>query len=105
MRRRYRTNRSPNSMGSIMRSYGLSAKELQEALRFQLLHQNLKIGEICVLLGFVPRWIRDAALAKQRAASSGAVALMRLAKERTQRMNSSLGGLTDTIRRAERGMK
>ena len=88
-----------------MRSYGLTAKDLQEALRFQLVHRDLRLGDICVLLGFVPKWVRDAAIAKQEAATSGAVALMQLARERTHRLNSSIGGLEAVIRRAEKGMK
>ena len=88
--RRDKINRGPDSMGSILRSYGLTAKDLQEALRFQLVHQELLLGEICVLLGFVPRWVRDAAVAKQQATTSGAVALMELAQERTRRIRKVL---------------
>ncbi len=83
----------------------MSAKDLQEALRFQLVHRDLLLGDICVLLGFTPRWIKDAAVAKQTAATSGAVALMQLARERTHRLNSSIGGLEAVIRRAEEDLE
>lgn len=97
-------NRSLAPIGSIMRTYGLSVVDLQEALRFQLVHKNLLLGDICVLLGYIPRWVRNAAVEKQEAATSGPLALMRLAEERTHRLNAAIGDLTQRVRGlAEKG--
>lgn len=104
--RRY-TITGDNRIGSILISYGLSRDELQAALRFQIEHRDvhhhdMRLGDICVRLGYVPEWVRDIAISKQRACVHGPAAMLQLAAERTRAVNLSLDWLLRLLTTKER---
>ena len=99
--RRY-TLTGDNRIGSILITYGLSRDELQSALRFQLEHRGVRLGDICVRLGYTPEWVRDIAVSMQRARAHGPVAMLRLAAERTKAVNLSLDWLLRLLAARER---
>jgi hypothetical protein len=82
-----------NRIGAILISYGLSRDDLQSALRFQLEHRGVRLGDICVRLGYSPEWVRDLAVAQQQAQRRGPMAMLRLASERTRALNMTLDWL------------
>ncbi len=77
----------PNSIGSILRSYGLECDDLAKAIEFQQDNADVFLGEICVELGFVSRETLHTALLKQSASKTRSTGeLLRLATDRTQTM-------------------
>jgi hypothetical protein len=81
------------AIGCILRRYGLTEEELANALEYKAVNSEMRLGEICVALGYLPQWVIDAALRTQRASRIGTVALMRLATSRTRSMHGSLASL------------
>ena len=84
----------PNSIGSILMSYGMTPMELSRAINYQRDNYEVLLGEACVRLGFTTRETLETAIRKQCARrSNSASILVRLAIERTKTMSASVGAL------------
>jgi hypothetical protein len=86
---------SKDPIGTILVSFGLSDVNLKTALKHQRTEARLPLGEICVRQGYVPGWVRDAAVARQKASQRGVAAMMRLAQERTRMATAAIRGGTE----------
>lgn len=84
----------PNSVGSILMTYGLTPSQLSRAVSYRKDHCDILLGEACVRLNFITRETLETAVKKQEAVrGNGAHAIIELAAERTRKMSRSVSAL------------
>ncbi|MCG8433511.1 MAG: hypothetical protein MJA83_05725 [Gammaproteobacteria bacterium] len=89
--------KNPNSIGNILRRNGLSDEQLAAALEFQQNQGGGRLGNICVLMGFVDPDTLSIAVATQAAQRKGGVRdLARIAVGKSRLATTSVDALIST---------
>lgn len=82
-----RPGSDPASIGRLLQNLGMKRSQLNEAVAYQKEHPKLRLGEICVKLGFVRPDKLHIAVSQQRAIRQRSVGqLVDVATKRTRKM-------------------